>query len=46
MYDAFSGGSSYGTGKRLTAKAIGVSFHVNDLFRSGEQLLLRAKRPA
>lgn len=46
MYDAFSGGSSYGAGKRLTAKAIGVSFHVNDLFRSGEQLLLRARRPA
>jgi trans-aconitate methyltransferase len=42
LYSSFSGGGSYGWGKRLFSEVLYWFFFVNDLGRSGPQLLVHA----
>jgi hypothetical protein len=44
LYESFAGGSPYGPGKRLVAKALDLLFYANDLFPSGCLLLVHARR--
>jgi hypothetical protein len=45
LYGSFSGGGRYGFTKRLFSELLYRLFFVNDLFRSGYQLLIHARQP-
>jgi hypothetical protein len=45
LYDAFSGASRYGLGKRAVSEALYRLFFLNDLSRRGHQWVLHARAP-
>ena len=45
VYDAFSGGEAYGSARRLASEALYGLFFANDLFRTGDQLIVLARAP-
>jgi SAM-dependent methyltransferase len=46
VYDAFSGGDRYGPGRRLVSGALYRLFFANDLFRTGDELIVLARAPS
>jgi SAM-dependent methyltransferase len=46
VYEAFSGGERYGLGRRLVSEALYRLFFVNDLFRTGDELIVLARAPS
>ena len=45
VYDAFGGGEAYGTGRKLVSEALYRLFYANDLFRTGDELIVLARAP-
>lgn len=46
LYSSFSGGSRYGLKQQLVSHALYGLFYINDLFHSGDQLMVLARKPA
>ena len=46
VYDAFSGNHAYGPGRKLLSVALYGLFFANDLFRTGDELIVLAQAPA
>lgn len=45
IYESFSGGERYGRGRRLVSDALYGLFFVNDLFRTGDEMIVLARAP-
>jgi SAM-dependent methyltransferase len=45
VYEAFSGGEAYGPGRQLVSEALTGLFYANDLFRTGDELIVLARAP-
>lgn len=45
VYDAFAGPARYGLGQRMMSEVLYGLFHANDLFRTGDELIVLATAP-
>jgi SAM-dependent methyltransferase len=45
VYDAFGGGEAYGRSQKLVSEALYRLFFANDLFRTGDELIVLARAP-
>jgi len=45
VYDAFSGGDAYGPGRKLVSEVLYGLFFANDIFRSGDELIVLTRAP-